>query len=117
MKPSKKFGNPLIVKVCDKYAESLSIDPETIKMSVIIQEMVPAVYSGVLFSRNPMTGAHEMVLEAVQGEGTALVQDGLTPERFVYRSGGWVAQPKEEVMPMAVANKVLKGAERILKKR
>ena len=102
---------------CDgvrKYAESLSIDPETIKMSVIIQEMVPAVYSGVLFSRNPMTGAHEMVLEAVQGEGTALVQDGLTPERFVYRSGGWVAQPKKEAMPMAVANKVLKGAERIL---
>jgi pyruvate,water dikinase len=98
-----------------KYAEAQKIDPKTIKMSVIIQEMVPAVFSGVVFSQNPMTGVHEIVVEAVQGEGTALVQDGLNPERFVYRSGGWVAQPKDETMPIDVANKVLKSAEKIIK--
>ena len=38
-------------------------------MSVIIQEMVKSLWSGVAFSINPVTGRNEFVIEAVKGSG------------------------------------------------
>ena len=98
------------------YLEALTISPENLKMAVIIQEMVQPVYSGVLFSNNPMTGVHEIVIEAVPGEGTALVQDGVTPDRWISRSGVWVAKPDEPKMPEEVAKKVLNKSKGIVGK-
>ncbi len=99
-----------------QYLKALSICPENLKMAVIIQEMVHPVYSGVLFSSNPMTGIHEIVIEAVPGVGTALVQDGVTPDRWISRSGVWVAKPDVPQMPDEVAKMILKGANRIMRK-
>jgi phosphohistidine swiveling domain-containing protein len=98
------------------YLEKLSLSPEAIHMAVIIQEMVQPEFSGVLFSCNPMTGLSEVVIEGVPGEGTTLVQDGVTPERWVSRKGLWVAKPEDSCMPTAVAKKVLDEAQKILKK-
>ena len=58
-------------------------------MAVIIQEMVNALWSGVIFSINPVTGRNECVIEAVQGSGELLVQDGINPERWIWHQGGW----------------------------
>lgn len=96
------------------YLEALSISLDNLKMAVIIQEMVQPVYSGVLFSNNPMTGIHEIVIEAVPGEGTALVQDGVTPDRWISRSGVWVAKPDEPQMPNDVAKKILNNSKKIM---
>ncbi|HOY52048.1 MAG TPA: PEP/pyruvate-binding domain-containing protein, partial [Prolixibacteraceae bacterium] len=41
--------------------------------AVIIQEMVDSRFSGVSFSRNPVTGAPETIIEAVEGRGEELV--------------------------------------------
>ncbi|MBW6466262.1 MAG: hypothetical protein K0B06_07155 [Brevefilum sp.] len=98
------------------YLDKINSSPDAIQMAVIIQEMVPPVFSGVLFSRNPMTGLSEVVIEGVPGDGTALVQDGVTPERWVSRKGFWVAKPEDPHMPAAVAKKVLDEAQKILKK-
>ena len=98
------------------YLEKLQYSPEKILMAVIIQEMVPPAYSGVLFSRNPMTGTNEIVIEGIPGEGVALVQDGVTPERWISRRGGWVAKPDEGQMPVEVPHKVLKEAQKIIKR-
>jgi len=98
------------------YLEKFSLSPEDIKMAIIIQEMVEPHYSGVCFSHNPMTGSHEIVLECVQGEGTALVQDGVTPERWIAHGGGWIAKPDESKMPVEVANKIVLEAKQIIKK-
>lgn len=95
------------------YLEKLNFSPEQILMAVIIQEMVPPAFSGVLFSRNPMTGTNEIVIEGIAGEGVALVQDGVTPERWISRQGEWVAKPDEGRMPSEVPNKVLKDAQKI----
>ncbi len=56
-------------------------------MAVIIQDMIDPVLSGVSFSKNPITGLDEIVVEAVQGSGTALVQAGVTPFRWVNKWG------------------------------
>ena len=52
------------------YLDRMEVTEKNIKMAVIIQEMVKPVYSGVLFSHNPMTGLNEIVIEAVEGPGT-----------------------------------------------
>ena len=42
---------------------------ERVAMNVVVQQMVPARAAGVAFSRNPITGLNEVVVEAVQGRG------------------------------------------------
>jgi pyruvate,water dikinase len=98
------------------YLEKLSIDPDNVQMAVIIQEMINPSFSGVVFSRNPMTGTSEIVIEGVVGEGTALVQDGITPERWIHRSGSWNAKPEKGEIPEEVVKVVLVGAKKIMKK-
>jgi pyruvate,water dikinase len=96
------------------YLEALSITPDDLHMAVIIQEMVSPVFSGVLFSNNPMTGVHEIVIEAVSGEGTALVQDGVTPSRWISRHDRWVAKPDQPKMPVEIADQVLEKSKSII---
>jgi phosphohistidine swiveling domain-containing protein len=103
-------------EIVDLYLDKINGSPDAVQMAVIIQEMVPPVFSGVLFSCNPMTGLSEVVIEGVPGDGTALVQDGVTPERWVSRKGFWVAKPEDPHMPASVAKKVLDEAQNILKK-
>jgi pyruvate,water dikinase len=68
-------------------------DGEPVAMAVMVQRMVSARASGVAFSRNPMTGLNEVVIEAVAGGGDALVGGGVTPERWIWRWGAWSARP------------------------
>jgi phosphoenolpyruvate synthase/pyruvate phosphate dikinase len=68
---------------------------QDLKMAVIIQEMVPARVSGVAFSKNPITGLDEVVVEAIKGSGEALVQDGVTPQRWINKWGTWTELPDD----------------------
>src|SRR5690606_15573412 len=78
-----------------------------LKMAVIVQEMVTPVFSGVAFSKNPVTGADEIVVEAVEGTGEALVQGGCTPDRWIYKWGEWVTVPQTPKIPIEVAQQVV----------
>lgn len=74
-----------------------------VRMGVLVQQMVPPVVSGVAFTVDPATGLHDVVIEAVPGRGDALVQDGMTPDRWVVRGGGTlVTEPGEPVLPASV---------------
>lgn len=77
------------------YVQRHNLASQEVEIGVIIQEMVTPMISGVLFSRNPITGANEVVIEAVRGEGTKLVQDGITPSRYVNKAGKWTGLPEE----------------------
>jgi phosphohistidine swiveling domain-containing protein len=58
---------------------------ENLQMSVIVQKMVNAKYSGVLFTLNPLNGKHEEMLgECCQGLGEKLVSGHVTPTRFSF---------------------------------
>jgi pyruvate,water dikinase len=57
------------------------IVPETVLMAVLVQKMVVATDSGVLFTRNPITGAKdEMVINASWGLGEAIVSGHVSPD-------------------------------------
>lgn len=51
-------------------------------IAVIVQRQVDATVAGVAFARNPLTGKHETVIEAIAGLGEALVAGHAEPQRF-----------------------------------
>ena len=82
-------------------------DDRAIEMSVIIQEMVTPVVSGVAFSKNPMTGLSEILLECVEGSGELLQGEGVTPYRWVHRWGEFIEAPDSETLPDAVVERLV----------
>ena len=67
------------------YAQRQNIPPEEMRLAVILQEMIPAEKSGVLFTVHPLTGKDtHMLIEAVPGLGEALVSGSVTPDSYTY---------------------------------
>ena len=75
------------------YFATTQVSNPEILMGIVIQEMVTPLVSGVSFSKNPITGLDEVIVEALQGNGAALVQDGITPHRWIYKWGEWISLP------------------------
>jgi pyruvate,water dikinase len=98
-----------------QYLEKLPNHPQKLQMAVIIQEMATPVYSGVAFSRNPITGTDEIVIEAVDGIGEKLVQSGVTPYRWIHKWGKWIVKPDENNIPESVITQVITGTKKIVK--
>ncbi|GAA3641648.1 phosphoenolpyruvate synthase [Lentzea roselyniae] len=56
---------------------------ESAEMAVVVQRMVPADVSGVLFTADPVTGRAEPVINAVRGLGEALVSGEADTEELL----------------------------------
>jgi pyruvate,water dikinase len=55
-----------------------------VSLAVVVQRMVPAEVSGVMFTANPLTGARqEIVIDATLGLGEALVSGLVEPDHYV----------------------------------
>ncbi len=67
-------------------------------MAVVVQELIDADVAGVMFTRNPVSGADERVIEASWGLGEVVVSGIVTPDRFVLDASGRLqeAQPGEK---------------------
>ncbi len=66
------------------YRSRHKIAPDSVSLAVVIQEMVPASASGVLFTVNPVTGdPDEVVINATWGLGEALVGGQVTPDMII----------------------------------
>ncbi|MFN2236781.1 MAG: PEP/pyruvate-binding domain-containing protein [Anaerolineales bacterium] len=98
------------------YLEKHGVVADDLAMGVIIQHMVEPVFAGVSLSRNPVTGADEVVVEAVKGSGEALVQSGVTPMRWINKWGNWILQPDENLIPMALLEQIVTETRLISKK-
>lgn len=58
-------------------------------VAVLIQELVPADIAGVLFTRDPLSGARDhWVVEASWGLGEAVVQGLVTPDHYAIAPSG-----------------------------
>ena len=89
------------------YLDRMGIPTQELLMAVIIQEMIKPVAAGVALNRNPVTGANEVIIEAVLGLGDSLVQTGVTPFRWIHKADTWLEKPDEEEIPLSVAEKVV----------
>jgi pyruvate,water dikinase len=72
------------------------------RMAVVVQELVPAEVAGVLFTRNPVTGAAERVIEASWGLGEAVVAGLVVPDRFRLDGRGRVLERTAGAKDVAV---------------
>ncbi|HEY3374714.1 MAG TPA: PEP/pyruvate-binding domain-containing protein [Candidatus Aquicultor sp.] len=56
-----------------------------IAVAVLVQTMVPAERSGIIFSMDPVTGdTDKVIIDAIFGFGEEIVSGEVTPERYVY---------------------------------
>ena len=62
------------------------------RMAIVIQSMVAAEVSGVLFTRHPVTHAKERVVESAWGLGEAVVAGLVTPDAFRIDTEGRVIE-------------------------
>ena len=98
------------------YTAQTGLESADHRLALIIQEMVNPQVSGVAFSRNPITGLDEVIVEAVQGSGEKLVQEGQTPDRWVKKWGKWIAQTPQSEIDQALIEKVSHQTGEIAKK-
>jgi phosphoenolpyruvate synthase/pyruvate phosphate dikinase len=59
-------------------------------IAVVIQREIPASRAGVAFSRDPVGGSDDVVIECVFGHGEALVSGTVTPDRYRVTGDGVV---------------------------
>ncbi|HET7181969.1 MAG TPA: PEP/pyruvate-binding domain-containing protein [Candidatus Limnocylindrales bacterium] len=66
------------------YRRRRSLDPGEAAMAVVVQALVPADASAVVFTRHPVTGrADQVVITSTRGLGDAMVAGTITPDTTV----------------------------------
>ena len=67
------------------YIVNNGISTESLRMSVIVQEMVPSAYSGICFTVDPVSGNDKtMLIEVGEGLGENIVSGQNKPEQYYY---------------------------------
>ena len=56
--------------------------PREPRIAVVVQLLIEPIAAGVLFTRNPVTGADERMIEAAWGLGEAVVNGAVVPDRY-----------------------------------
>jgi EmrB/QacA subfamily drug resistance transporter len=73
------------------YRAKMGISGEP-RIAMVMMRMIDADAAGVVFTRNPMTGANERVIESAWGLGEAVVAGLVTPDRFRISAGGEILE-------------------------
>jgi pyruvate,water dikinase len=69
-----------------EYRRQQGLSLERPQLAVLVQQLVPADVSAVVFSANPITGNHdEVVINASWGLGESIVGGTVTPDTFIVR--------------------------------
>jgi pyruvate,water dikinase len=65
------------------YREKKGFGQEKAELAVVVQKMVDADKSGVIFSRNPITMEDTIMIEAVWGLGEGIVSGRIKPDSYI----------------------------------
>lgn len=69
------------------YRHDAGVDGKEGGMAVVVQKMVDALSSGVIFTVDPVTGEDSILIESAWGLGETIVSGLVTPDRFVLEKG------------------------------
>jgi len=97
------------------YLKKNAIAADKLRMAAIIQAMIHPISAGVAFSQNPVTGLDETIVEAVIGSGAALVQDGITPHRWVHKWGSWLEKSGTTDIDAQLVKEIISQTQAIAK--
>ncbi|ELY59041.1 phosphoenolpyruvate synthase [Natronolimnohabitans innermongolicus] len=65
------------------YRQEQGFDHSAVNIAVVVQQMVDAEKSGVMFTSHPSTGEPTMIIEAAWGLGEAVVSGAVSPDNYV----------------------------------
>jgi pyruvate,water dikinase len=65
------------------YREQQDFDHDRVDIAVVVQRMVDAEKSGVMFTSHPSTGEPELIIEAAWGLGEGVVSGSVSPDNYV----------------------------------
>ncbi len=69
------------------YRRQQGLNTDGVSLAVLVQELVPADVSGIVFSANPVTGSRdESMINANWGLGESIVGGLVTPDTYVVRN-------------------------------
>lgn len=71
-------------------------------VAVVIQSLLDPEVAGVMFTRNPISGADERVIEASWGLGEAVVSGQVIPDHFRIRRSGEILERTAGVKTIAI---------------
>ena len=80
-----------IARVCESTGRARAYGGST-DVAVVVQRQVQATRAGVAFSRDPVSGADEVVIECALGAGEAVVSGLVTPDRYRVQEGRVLAR-------------------------
>jgi pyruvate,water dikinase len=86
---------------------------QEIGVAVIIQEMLDPKFSGVVFTKNPINGIDEIIIEIVSGSSDKLLQEGIDPERWIYRWDKFVEKPEKHLIDEKIVQKIAKTSKKM----
>ncbi|WP_096390804.1 phosphoenolpyruvate synthase [Halopenitus persicus] len=66
------------------YRQQQGFPHEDVDIAVVVQRMVDAEKSGVMFTSHPSTGDPQIIIEAAWGLGEAVVSGSVSPDNYVY---------------------------------
>jgi pyruvate,water dikinase len=81
------------------YRQEQGFDHRDVDIAVVVQRMVDAEKSGVMFTSHPSTGGEEIIIEAAWGLGEAVVSGSVSPDNYV------VDRRTGEVLDATIADK------------
>jgi len=75
------------------YRQRAGIEQTSVAMAVVVQRLVPAELSGVLFTANPVSGVpNQLLVNIAPGLGEALVSGQVTPSSLTIAASGEVLE-------------------------
>ncbi|UWG47280.1 Phosphoenolpyruvate synthase/pyruvate phosphate dikinase [Halanaeroarchaeum sp. HSR-CO] len=81
------------------YRQQKGFEHDVVNIAVVVQQMVDAEKSGVMFTSHPSTGAPKVIVEAAWGLGEAVVSGSVSPDNYV------VDRESEAVEDVTIADK------------
>jgi EmrB/QacA subfamily drug resistance transporter len=84
-----------------EYRKKMGLPAEP-RIAIVVQQLIDAEVAGVLFTRDPVTGANERVIESVWGLGEGVVSGMITPDRFRVQTDGTIVERHAAIKEAAI---------------
>ena len=95
----KRCWASLFTQRATYYRQEQGFDHEVVDIAVVVQQMVAAEKSGVMFTSHPSTGEQKIIIEAAWGLGEGVVSGSVTPDNYT------IDRESGEVTAVEVADK------------
>ena len=97
-----------------EYRRQRGLPVDSLRIAVLVQQMIPADVSAVVFGVNPVTGSRdEVTINASWGLGESVVGGTVTPDSYVVRKGDLTVASREIAQKRRMTVQVSVGTQEV----